>query len=124
MQRVFLLIAASLISTLCRAQYPEEKVEEKPALKIGGALRFNYNLSTWKEDQLERGGDFGFDLFRINVESAYKGIKLNAEFRHYSQAFGGSFLKQGWFQYDFDEGSQLMVAFGGIAAILRYSTGL
>jgi peptide chain release factor subunit 1 len=25
---------------------------------------------------------------------------------------------------DFDEGSQLMIAFGGIAAILRYSTGV
>ncbi|MBX0333390.1 hypothetical protein K3G39_09075 [Pontibacter sp. HSC-14F20] len=91
------------------AQAPEEKPEDKPMLKLGGALRFNYNLSTWKKDQLERGGDFGFDLFRINAEAEYKGIKLNAEFRHYSQAFGGAFLKQGWFQYDFNEGSQLQV---------------
>lgn len=96
-------------STVCHAQYPEEKPAEKPYLKMGGAVRFNYNLSTWKEDQLERGGDFGFDMFRINAEAEYRGIKLNAEFRHYSQAFGGSFLKQGWFQYDFDEGSQIQV---------------
>ncbi len=109
MSRILLLFITCFISTLCYAQYPAEKVEEKPTLKIGGALRFNYNLSTWKEDQLERGGDFGYDVFRINVESEYKGIKLNAEFRHYSQAFGGAFLKQGWFQHDFSERSQIQV---------------
>lgn len=109
MHRILLLFITFLMSTLCHAQYPEEKIDEKPTLKIGGALRFNYNLSTWKKDQLERGGDFGYDMFRINVESAYKGIKLNAEFRHYSQAFGGGFLKQGWFQHDFSKGAQIQV---------------
>ena len=53
--------------------------QEKPELKIGGALRFNYNLSSWKEGQKKRGGDFGYDMFRINAEAAYKGIFLNAE---------------------------------------------
>ncbi|MDO6391906.1 hypothetical protein Q4E40_17350 [Pontibacter sp. BT731] len=109
MVRIFLLSTLLLISANCRAQAPEEKPEEKPYLKLGGAVRFNYNLSTWKQDQLERGGDFGFDMFRINAEAEYRGIKLNAEFRHYSQAFGGSFLKQAWFQYDFSEQSQLQV---------------
>lgn len=104
-----LLLIACMTTTVCQAQYTQETVEEKPTLKIGGAVRFNYNLSTWKTDQLTRGGDFGYDLFRINVESAYKGIKLNAEFRYYSEAFGGGFLKQGWFQYDFSEQSQLQV---------------
>ncbi|MFT2008090.1 hypothetical protein ACMA1I_05395 [Pontibacter sp. 13R65] len=109
MHKTLLLLTFFLLSTLCFAQAPEEKPEEKPFLKLGGAARFNYNLSTWKKDQLERAGDFGFDLFRINVESEYKGIKLNAEYRQYSQAFGGGFLKQGWFQYDFSEMSQLQV---------------
>lgn len=109
MIRTLLLFIACFISTLCYAQYPEEKPEEKPTLKIGGALRFNYNLSSWKDDQVERGGDFGYDMFRLNVESAYKGIKLIAEFRQYSQAFGGGFLKQGWFQHEFSERSQLQV---------------
>lgn len=108
MHKTLLLLLFCFIGTLCRAQQQEPK-EEKPALKVGGALRFNYNLSTWKKDQVERGGDFGFDLFRINVQSAYKGLKLNAEYRFYSQAFGGGFLKQGWFQYDFSEAAQLQV---------------
>ena len=108
-RKLLLLISLCFIGALCRAQDTIDKQEEKPTLTLGGALRFNYNLSTWKQDQLERGGDFGFDMFRINAKAAYKGIKLNAEFRHYSQAFGGSFLKQGWFQHDFSEAAQLQV---------------
>jgi hypothetical protein len=34
------------------------KAQDKPTLKIGGALRFNYNLSSWKDGQIKRGGDF------------------------------------------------------------------
>ncbi|MCJ8163397.1 hypothetical protein MKJ04_00985 [Pontibacter sp. E15-1] len=109
MHKTLLLLTAFLTSLTCFAQAPDEKPEDKPTLTIGGALRFNYNLSTWKKDQLERGGDFGYDLFRINVQSAYKGIKLNAEYRLYSQGFGGGFLKQGWFEHDFSDVSQIQV---------------
>jgi hypothetical protein len=109
MNRVLILLAIILSSTFCFAQAPDEKPEDEPIINIGGALRFNYNLSSWKDDQLERGGDFGYDVFRINVNAAYKGIKLNAEYRHYSDGFGGGMLKQGWFQYDFSNESQIQV---------------
>ncbi|MCX2739054.1 hypothetical protein [Pontibacter anaerobius] len=109
MHKLLLLTVAFLTSMQCFAQAPEDNPEDKPTLKVGGALRFNYNLSTWKEDQLERGGDFGYDIFRVNVEAAYKGIKLNAEYRHYAEGFGGGMLKQGWFQYDFSDASQIQV---------------
>jgi hypothetical protein len=36
------------------------------------------------------------DVFRINAKAKYKGIKLNAEYRLYSEGFGGGMLKQGW----------------------------
>lgn len=109
MVRIISLFLLLFVTTICAAQYLDEKPEDKPYLKLGGAVRFNYNLSTWKKDQLERAGDFGYDVFRLNAEADYKGIKLNAEFRHYSQAFGGAFLKQGWFQYDFSDQSQIQV---------------
>lgn len=41
--------------------------QTKPIVKVGGALRFNYNNSSWKDGQQERGGDFGYDFFRINA---------------------------------------------------------
>lgn len=87
----------------------KDSLIDKPQVKIGGALRFNYNLSTWKKDQVKRGGDFGYDVFRINSKAEYKGIKLDAEFRFYSQAFGGMILKQGWFGYDFDKKNNLQL---------------
>ncbi|WP_339925320.1 hypothetical protein [uncultured Cyclobacterium sp.] len=83
--------------------------QEVPELEIGGALRFNYNLSSWKPSQKKRGGDFGYDLFRINAKAAYKGIDLNAEYRLYSNAFGGGMLKQGWFGYHFSETNEIQL---------------
>ncbi|MDT0688773.1 hypothetical protein RM549_03200 [Salegentibacter sp. F188] len=83
--------------------------QENPKVTVGGALRFNYNLSSWKPEQKSRGGDFGYDLFRINAMASYKGIYLNAEYRLYSDAFGGGMLKQGWFGYHFSETNELQL---------------
>ncbi|WP_417885774.1 hypothetical protein [Zunongwangia sp.] len=83
--------------------------EEKPKLEIGGALRFNYNLSSWKDGQKKRGGDFGYDMFRINAKGSYKDLFLNVEYRLYSDSFGGGFLKQGWVGYKFNEQDQIQI---------------
>ncbi len=85
------------------------EAQEKPTLDMGGALRLNYNSSSWKPNQTSRGGDFGFDVFRVNAKAAYKGLKLNAEYRFYSTGFGGGMLKQGWVQYDVNEKSQFQL---------------
>ncbi|MFK8054511.1 MAG: hypothetical protein AB8F78_00205 [Saprospiraceae bacterium] len=76
-------------------------------LKVGGALRFNYNLSTWKKNQVKRGGDIGYDVFRINVDARYKKLEIHVEQRFYSAEFGGAFLKYGWFQYPTSSKSHL-----------------
>ena len=83
--------------------------QDKPEVEIGGALRFNYNLSSWKPGQKKRGGDFGYDVFRLNAKAKYKGVKLNAEYRLYSDGFGGGMLKQGWLAYDFDPKNEIQV---------------
>ncbi len=83
--------------------------QDKPEVKLGGALRYTYNLSSWKSGQQKRGGDFGFDVFRINAKAKYKGLKLNAEYRFYSQDFGGAMLKQGWIGYDFSSKNNLQI---------------
>ena len=104
--RISLCFLLMGFGTLMNAQ---EKKNEKPELSIGGALRFNYNLSSWKEGQKKRGGDFGFDVFRLNAKAKYKGIKLNAEYRLYSEGFGGGMLKQGWLGYDFNKNDNLQI---------------
>jgi hypothetical protein len=93
-----ILLFSSLIMSTSKALL----AQDKPQVRIGGALRFNYNLSTWKPDQMSRGGDFGYDLFRVNAKVAYKGFHLDAEYRFYSTDFGGGMLKQGWIGYEID----------------------
>ncbi|RXG13326.1 hypothetical protein DSM03_104100 [Leeuwenhoekiella aestuarii] len=104
LSRVKELLVLLLISAAALGQ---EK--EKPVLKLGGALRFNYVYSSWKEEQKTKGGEFGYDMFRINAKASYKNVFLNAEYRLYSEAFGGGFLKQGWIGYKFNEKDELHV---------------
>lgn len=82
---------------------------DRPVLKIGGALRFNYNLSSWKKEQVRRGGDLGLDMFRINADAAYKKLGFHAEYRFYSKDFGGSFLKDGYLTYHFNDSSNIEI---------------
>lgn len=80
---------------------------DKPVIKIGGALRFNYNLSDWKKQQVKRGGDFGFDMFRINADASWKKLSLHAEYRFYSKDFGGGMLKEGYVRYNFNDSTHI-----------------
>lgn len=83
--------------------------QDIPKLQLGGAIRFNYNYSTWKKGQEKRGGDFGYDVFRLNAQGSYKDIDFNAEYRFYSSSFGGGFLKQGWIGHSFNKNSNIQI---------------
>ena len=104
-----LFFTFSILLFLFNSFFAQEEVKTVPSLELGGALRFNYNLSTWKKEQVKRGGDFGFDVFRINAKSTYKKVSLNAEMRFYSEAFGGPMLKQGWVQYAISDKNNLQI---------------
>ena len=107
--KVFLLILPTVIF-ISSLLFPSVlKAQESPEVDIGGALRFNYNLSSWKPEQKKRGGDFGYDMFRVNALAAYQGVYVNAEYRLYSESFGGGMLKQGWLGYKFNERDELQL---------------
>ena len=80
---------------------------EKPRLRIGGALRFNYAYSDWKPDSRRRGGDLAYDVFRLNVDAGYRDFLLSVDYRFYPSASGGAMLKSGWLGYAFSEAHQL-----------------
>lgn len=110
--KALLLISLQiLLSTTIVAQDETSKADTSTAPKfkvdIGGVLRYNYNLSSWKPNQKKRGGDIGFELFRINVDAVYDKWELHVDQRFYSVPFGGQFLKYGWFQYNLTEKSHL-----------------
>lgn len=83
--------------------------QEKPMLKIRGALRFNYNYSDWKQKNRNRSREFDFDVFRLNANASYKKIDLAANYRFYPSSSGGWMLKEGWIDYRFNESHQLQL---------------
>lgn len=83
--------------------------QEKPMLKIGGALRFNYNYSDWKPENRNRGGEFDFDVFRLNVNASYKKFDLAADYRFYPSSSGGRMLREGWIGYRFSDSHRLQI---------------
>jgi len=99
---ISLFLATSFVAT-------SQVQNEIPKVSIGGALRFNYNYSDWKEGNKDRGGDFGFDVFRLNVNASYKKVLLDAEYRFYAKSAGGSMLKSGWMGYAFTPEDQLQI---------------
>ncbi len=62
----------------------EEVFAEKQPISFGGAMRFNYGYKDWSEDQDDKYGDAGFDLFRVNADGAIGDWILSAEYRFYS----------------------------------------
>jgi len=74
---LFFLISISIDS------YSQKDTIAKPNLKVklGGALRYNYNNSSWKPNQQKRGGDFGFEVFRLNADVTYGAMELHMDQR-------------------------------------------
>jgi len=89
----------------------DEDSDQDPLFIIGGAVRFNYFIKSWEEEQAnqDKFGDMAFDLFRINVTGEMEGIILSAEYRFYSDAFGGPMPHSAWAGYNFDERNMIQV---------------
>lgn len=96
-----------LLMPFCLTAQSSDSLFNKTKVDIGGALRFNYNLSSWKTNQVKRGGDFGFEVFRINVDAIHKRWEIHLDQRFYANDFGGAFLKYGWFQYNLNSISHI-----------------
>lgn len=66
-----------LLGTLPLYSQATDSMEvETRAVDVGGALRYNYNLSSWTENQRKREGDLGFEVFRIDVDAKYRNCQL------------------------------------------------
>ena len=74
-------------------------------IDIGGALRFQYNYKDWDDAQDERGGDFDFDTFRLNLDGEIGDMILSAEYRFYPE-YDFNTIHHGWIGYNFNENWQ------------------
>jgi len=81
---------------------------EDDFLTVGGALRFNLFYTDYGTSSDPNDAQFTFDTWRINVQAERKGVGINFEYRFYP-TFNTHFIKQGWFDYDFSERTQIQV---------------
>jgi hypothetical protein len=56
---------------------------EKPTVTFGGAIRLNYSWQDYNPPRQDRHGDFGFELFRADVNGEYGNIFLSVQYRWY-----------------------------------------
>ncbi len=81
--------------------------QEKPKVHIGGAFRFNYNISSYNKSQQKRGGDINYDMFALSPDVSYKDLYLKAEYRLYENQSGGGMLRFGYVGYDISPTSHI-----------------
>jgi hypothetical protein len=60
---------------------PIEK--SKDGISVGGAIRTNYSYTSYNEGNKNRGGDFDFDIFRLNLSGEIGDVSLNGEIRFF-----------------------------------------
>jgi len=71
-------------------------------IKVGGAIRTNYNYTSYDEDNKDRYGDFDFDIFRLNLSGEIGDVSLNGEIRFFDYmtavkyAYVGYQFSQNW----------------------------
>lgn len=84
--------------------------EGKDGIHVGGAVRTQYNLNQWDDGSKDRGGDFDFELLRVNFDGEIGDMVLSGEHRFYTSNSGrGANARSGfdaphhaWVGYNFD----------------------
>ncbi len=71
-----------------------------PKIKIGGAVRFQYSYEDYDEDNKDRGGDFDFDTFRLDVDGSIGDVRVSAQYRWYQYM---DVLRHAYVAYDFND---------------------
>jgi len=80
---------------------------EKPAaetvadgIEVGGAVRTNFSYTSYDEGNKNRGGDFDFDLLRLDFRGTVGDVSLNAEIRFFDYMTA---VKKAYVAYQLDE---------------------
>ncbi|MFT6327847.1 MAG: hypothetical protein ACJAYK_002851 [Crocinitomicaceae bacterium] len=82
-----------------KKEVKKEKISSTlaPDIKVGGAIRMNYNYSDANKD---KGGSFDFSIFRLDLNGTIGDVRLSAEYRWYSYM---DVVHHAYAAYQFDE---------------------
>lgn len=78
--------------------------ENSHGIEFGGAIRTNYSYTSYDDGNKNRGGDFDFDIFRINMSGEVGGVTLNSEIRFFDYMTA---IKYAYAGYQFSENWQV-----------------
>lgn len=73
-----------------------DSLKSPPKIKFGGAVRINYAWKDYDDQNKDKTGEFGFELFRLNADIDYKDIFLSVEYRWYDNFYA---VRYGYFGY-------------------------
>jgi hypothetical protein len=76
------------------------EAESEDGITIGGAIRSNYNHTSYSEGNKDRGGDFDFDIFRINARGEIGDVSVNGEIRFFDYMMA---IKYAYVGYQFSQ---------------------
>ena len=110
------------ISELKKATTANKKTTSslKPKIKIGGAVRFQYSYEDYNEANKDRGGDFDFDTFRLDVNGSIGDVTLSAQYRWYQYM---DVIHHAYVGYQFNENWQGQVGITQVPfGILNYNS--
>ena len=94
--------------------------KESQKVQVGGALRYNYILAEFADNQKDRGGDINFDTFRINVDADINNLLFSAEYRFYDYM---RTIHHGWVGYRFADDSEVQVGISQVPfGLLPYAS--
>lgn len=85
-----------------RVEQLEEEVQtaQNPPIRIGGAVRAQYVWADYDQPAKDRGGDFVFDLFRIDFSGEIGDVILSAQYRWFQYM---DVVQHAWVGYNFTE---------------------
>ncbi len=81
-----------------------EAPKKESGIKVGGAVRTNFSHTSYDDGNKNRGGDFDFDIFRLNFAGDVGDVQLNAEIRFFDYMTA---VKYAYAAYDFAEDWQV-----------------
>ncbi|MFU2510524.1 MAG: carbohydrate porin [Pseudoalteromonas prydzensis] len=83
----------------------DSQVTKKPqGIRVGGAVRTNFSHTSYDDGNKNRGGDFDFDIFRVNFSGDVGDVTLNAEIRFFDYMTA---VKYAYAAYDFADDWQV-----------------
>ena len=87
------------------AQESSAKADKTPdGIHLGGAIRTTYSYTSYSDGSKNRGGDFAFDIFRLNLSGNVGDVGLNAEIRFFDYM---TVVKSAYVSYGFIENWQV-----------------